>query len=416
MTKTIARAAAIVLALSIFQILTPARQETSSSNSVAVREFASPAGPSSLAPNLIADSRGRVFLSWVEKRGDKGHALRFSVLEKERWSEALTISEGENWFVNWADFPSMVALEDGTLAAHWLVKSGPGTYAYDVKVALSRDGGKTWSKPMTLHRDQTETEHGFVSMVPGAGNQVGAVWLDGRNFKSAGGHSHGPSPNEMTLRYTTVDASGKLSEEILLDGRVCECCQTGAAMTAEGAVVVYRDRSSNEVRDISVVRNVKGRWTKPRSLHEDGWRIEGCPVNGPAIDGDGRRVAVAWFTAVGDRPRANVAFSTDAGATFGGALQFDDGAPLGRVDVELLTDGAALVVWLERGAKGGIIKARRVASAGARAQSFVVADTSAARSSGFPRIARAGDDVIFAWTDASTPSRVRVARAAISKM
>jgi hypothetical protein len=220
----------------------------------------------------------------------------------------------------------------------------------------------------------------------------------------------------MTLRYTTVDARGKLFEEILLDGRVCECCQTGAAMTAEGAVVVYRDRSSNEVRDISVVRNVKGRWTEPRTLHEDGWRIEGCPVNGPAIDGDGRRVAVAWFTAAGDRPRANVAFSTDAGATFGRALQFDDGAPLGRVDIVMLPDGAALVVWLERGANGGMIKARRVDTGGALSQSFMVAGTSAARSSGFPRLVRAGDDVIFAWTDASTPSRVRVARAALSKM
>jgi hypothetical protein len=416
MTKTIARAAAIVLALSIFQILTPARQETSSSNSVAVREFASPAGPSSLAPNLIADSRGRVFLSWVEKRGDKVHALRFSVLESGQWSEARTISEGENWFVNWADFPSMIALADGTLGAHWLVKSGPGTYAYDVKVALSRDGGKTWSKPVTPHRDRTETEHGFVSMLPLAGNRVGGVWLDGRNFKSAGGHSHGPSPNEMTLIYTTVEVSGKLSEEILLDGRVCECCQTGAAMTADGAVVVYRDRSTNEVRDISVVRNVNGRWTEPRTLHEDGWRIEGCPVNGPAIDADGRRVAVGWFTAAGDRPRANVAFSADAGATFGRALQIDDGAPLGRVDVVILPDGAALVVWLERGANGGIIKARRVDTAGARSQSFMVAGASAARSSGFPRLARTGNDVIFAWTDASTPSRVRVARAALGEM
>jgi hypothetical protein len=37
----------------------------------------------------------------------------------------------------------MVALPDGSLAAHWLVKSGSGTYAYDVNISRSFDGGKT---------------------------------------------------------------------------------------------------------------------------------------------------------------------------------------------------------------------------------------------------------------------------------
>jgi len=41
-----------------------------------------------------------------------------------------------------------------------------------------------------------------------------------------------------------------------LDTRVCECCQTSVAMTAEGPVVVYGDCSEaeKEIRDISIVR------------------------------------------------------------------------------------------------------------------------------------------------------------------
>ena len=115
----------------------------------------SPAGVDSREPELSANSDGRIILSWVEKVGDKRYALRFASRDKDNWSKASTISEGENWFVNWADFPSVIALADGSLAAHWLVKSGSSTYAYDVNIARSKDGGKTWGKPLVPHTDKT---------------------------------------------------------------------------------------------------------------------------------------------------------------------------------------------------------------------------------------------------------------------
>jgi hypothetical protein len=374
-----------------------------------VRRIDSPAGPASAEPNLFTAPDGRVFLSWIEKEEGNRHALRFAVRDKTAWSEARTIAEGENWFVNWADFPSVFALADGVLAAHWLVKSGAGTYAYDVNLSLSTDGGASWSKPIIPHRDKTETEHGFVSMIA-AGKRVGAVWLDGRSFASgSGSHDHGPSKEEMALRYTTVSADGKLSEEILLDGRVCECCQTSAAPTSEGAVVVYRDRSEKEIRDIAIVRLVGGRWTEPKTVHSDGWHIPGCPVNGPSVAADGRRVVVAWFTAASDSPRVKIAFSEDAGESFSPPLQVDDGRPLGRVDVLMLADGSALVTWLEAAEKGAEVRARRIRPGGSRDKSITVAESNAARSSGFPQIARSGNEIIFAWTQAGAPSRVHTA-------
>ena len=173
--------------------------------------------------------------------------------------------------------------------------------------------------------------------------------------------------------------------------------------------MVYRDRSEKEVRDISVIRYDKGRWTEPKTIHADGWEINGCPVNGPSVAADGRKVAVAWFTAQGDKPRVNIAFSNDAGANFGPPVQVDDGNPMGRVQVIMLSDGAALVVWLERTAKGGEIRTRRVKADGMRDQSITVGDTSAARAAGFPRMARAGNEVVFAWTESGKPSTVRTA-------
>ncbi|HLF82579.1 MAG TPA: sialidase family protein [Blastocatellia bacterium] len=374
-----------------------------------VRSLDSPAAPGSGEPNLYAASDGRVFLTWIEPAESKGHRLRFAIRVGGKWSEPRTIAEGSDWFVNWADFPSLIALKDGALVAHWLVKAGPDGHAYDINISRSTDGGKTWTKPILSHRDGTRTEHGFVSMLPWSGGRAAAVWLDGRNFKEVSKDGHGSSPNEMTLRFTTIDSKGRLSEDALLDSRVCDCCQTSAALTSDGAIVVYRDRSEKEIRDISLVRFYKGRWTEPRALSVDDWEIHGCPVNGPSVSADGRRVAVAWFTAAKDAPRVKIIFSSDAGATFGQPIRVDEGTPVGRVDVLMLADGSALVSWLERTPKGGEVKVRRIRPDGSRDEAITVAASSAARASGFPQMALAGHEIIFAWTDPATPSRVRAA-------
>ena len=377
--------------------------------SAQVRELPSHAGPGSGQSSLAVDKDGRAYLSWIERLAKGRFALRFAVREGAGWSEPRTIAEGSNWFVNWADFPSLVTLPDGSLAAHWLVKSGPSAYAYDVHVARSFDGGKSWSKPVTPHRDGTKTEHGFVSMFPSADGQLAAVWLDGREMKegeehggakgSAGeDHGHG----QMTLRYATMRRDGqsfKIEDEARLDARVCECCQTSAAVTSEGPIVAYRDRSDAEIRDISIVRLREGRWTEPKTVYVDKWKIDSCPVNGPSIAADRRRVAVAWFTlADNDTPHIRLAFSADAGENFSQPIKVDDGDPMGRVSVLLLDDASALVLWLERTKTGAEIRARRVQADGTRDPSITVAASGAARSNGFPRMTRSRDRIIFSWT------------------
>src|SRR5215510_940856 len=375
-----------------------------------IQETDSPTASGSAEPNLYATGDGRVLLSWIEPAGENRHALRLAVRTGGKWSEPRTIAEGTNWFVNWADFPSLIALSDGSLVAHWLVKSGEGTYAYNVNIARSTDGGKTWSKPIVPHRDGTQTEHGFVSVLPWSRNGAGIVWLDGRKSTSKGhGHAEHTSANEMSLRFTTLGSDGRLSDDVLLDSRVCDCCQTSAAMTSEGAVVVYRDRSEKETRDISIVRFRNGQWTEPRPVGVDSWEINGCPVNGPSVAAEGKLVVVAWFTSAKDTPRVKAAFSNDAGATFAQPIEVDEGTPLGRVQVVILGDGSALVSWMERSPKGANIKARRIKQTGWRGESATIAESSSARSSGFPRMVRVGNEVVFAWTQSDKPSRVRTA-------
>lgn len=375
---------------------------------LAIDSIASPAAPGSAEPNLAIGPDGRAWLTWMEPAADSAMALRVAAREGDGWTTPRTIVEGRDFFLNWADFPSLVVLADGRLAAHWLERSGPGTYSYDVRIAQSSDSGRTWSRGLVVHRDGTESEHGFASLWDSAGH-VAAVWLDGRKYAGAEKADH-----EMMLVHTVVDSAGRRGAEIRLDERICDCCQTSVARTSRGPIVVYRDRSEDEVRDIYAVRLVDGAWTAPAAVHDDGWRIDFCPVNGPSVAADGDRVAVAWFTASKDTARVNVAFSSDAGASFGAPTRVDEGAPAGRVGVVLLPSGDALVSWIERTTRGAEVRARRVRIDGTTGAPITVGASSADRASGFPRIAVSANELLATWTVPGTPSTVRVARARLA--
>lgn len=364
-----------------------------------------PAPPGSALPQVGVSNRG-VLLSWVEQQGPVA-TLKFAERSAGKWSEPRVVASGSDWFVNWADVPSVVRLGNGTLVAHWLQKSGASTYAYDVRLSYSTDEGKIWATSFTPHHDGTQTEHGFATLFQ-AGDGLGLVWLDGR---ATGGGGHAAHGGAMSVRYGTFDRAWKQTRDEAVDLRVCDCCPTAAALTSDGPIVVYRDRSDTEVRDISIARLEQGKWVAGASVNRDGWQIQACPVNGPAVSARGRQVAVAWFTGVGDKPQAYAAFSDDAGRTFGAPIRLDDQASLGRVDIELLPDGSAAVAYIEFADQRAQLKVRRVARDGSRSNPVSIAGSSNNRASGYPRMALDGDELLFAWTDREGTSHVRTATA-----
>ena len=379
-----------------FIILLPLAGCTSikESKTASIHFLNSPTKNSSGEPHLFTDESGTVHLSWIEKTEKKG-AFKFSTLTDNQWSEPILIDSGSNWFVNWADYP-MMASSGNNVVAHYLEKSGEGTYAYDVKLTTSLDKGKTWKSASILHDDGKQAEHGFVSLVPYGDNFL-VTWLDGRNTVMEGmeGMDHEGHHGAMSLRAAIIDPDGNKLNEWELDDKTCDCCQTTAVITDNGPIVIYRDRSDEEIRDMSIVRLVNGEWTKPLSIFQDNWKIAGCPVNGPRSSSIGNTLATAWFSAPDGNAMVNVVFSTDGGVSFGKPLRIDDGNSIGRVDIVMLDKETAMVSWME----GSEIKAIKVKQNGNKESAMTIASSSEGRSSGFPQMTKSGDNLIFAWTD-----------------
>jgi hypothetical protein len=363
-----------------------------------------PAASGSSAPRL-ARFGDRVVLSWIERDAGGVPSLRFAPRERHSWGAPMTAIRDARLASDTADVPSVVPLGGGRLAAHWTVKRDGSAHARDLMVAVSSDGGLSWSEPARPHHDDTDTEHGMATLVPaGADGAFGLCWLDGRagSLSEYGGGG-------TSLYWADWSADG-FGPELLLDARVCDCCKTSAALALSGPIVAYRDRSATEERDVAVVRRDDAAWSAPQPVHGDGWSLSACPTNGPSIAVRGDRTTVAWFTGAKAAPSVWAAVSANGGKTLGAPLRIDGGAPVGRVEATMLDDASAAIVWLERKGGNAEVRVRRVTPEGGLAPPVTIATTSPARASGYPSITtQDGRDVLVAWTETGPPSRVRAA-------
>jgi hypothetical protein len=355
-------------------------------------------------PRVVSTQDNGLLVSWFEKTDSLNWALKWSEFSDEKWSSAKIITAGENYFVNWADFPSIYHFRGDTISAHWLQKTGQGSYDYDIKVVASYDRGNSWTEPETPHRDGVKGEHGFVSFFQNLNDQLGLVWLDARNMGE--GHN-GNGYGSMNLYRTTFASNGGLNWEMQMDDMVCECCPTSTTKTASSLLIAYRNRSINEIRDINIIRYSNGIWYEPYAVNNDGWEIAGCPVNGPMLASFGNETAVAWYTSPNSTPSVNVAFSNDEGASFEAPIRVDVSQPIGRVDLVWINDKEVMVSWIETSDMTTNILSRIVSKNGEMLEPRIISEIEPGRVSGYPQMEIVDDQLFFAWTESGNGGGIK---------
>lgn len=369
-------------------------------------------GKGARIPRLISLPNDEVLMSWVEPL-DNGHVLKFAQYKQGKWLPVGEVARGDNWFINWADFPSVVPITHDFWLSHRLVKQPGGkAYDYDVVLSLSNDAGLTWRDIGSPHRDGSAAEHGFAAIFP-EGDAAGVIWLDGREYFDKKDAAKYPNKSgNFSLRYTRVHSDGKMEAEQVIDNNTCTCCWPSVAATPLGAIATWRGRTNAEIRDnnISLLRD--GKWTATASLGAEGWKIDGCPVNGPAVAARRLQVVAAWFSAEGDRPRIRAAFSKDGGKSFSQPVEIDNASPLGRIGLIWKDDKTAVISWVtaadSTGKQAGLVL-RTISTSGEMSQIKRIAKISTGRDTGVPQMAATEQGIMLAWTNAESTHGIKTA-------
>ena len=363
------------------------------SKDVVVKEIRFLHENSNAQPSLVS-GEGSLSLSWISSNEGNKSTLNFSQLKEGKWTNTQTMATGSNWFVNWADFPAH-AINENLILSSYLKKSDSGTYTYDVILSLQKLSGEKVKEDFLLNTDGVKAEHGFVSIIPNHNQGFFITWLDGRNTvdKDLDGY-HKP----MTIRFAEITNKGDIIDESELDSATCDCCQTSIAITNKGPVVVYRDRSDKEVRDIYIARKINGIWEVPTPIHNDGWEINGCPVNGPKVASNSNNLAVSWFTVSNEKPTVNLSFSKSNGASFGTPIKINDDDAIGRVDVAFLNPQEVLVSYIEGDDVGTYLRIKKVSIDGKVSAPITISKIDGGRNSGVPQLEILDNEAFIVWT------------------
>jgi hypothetical protein len=373
-----------------------------------------PAGEGARYPNLASDlSNESILVSWLNQT-DTISTLMWSKYDQNGWSSPVVIAKGDSFFVNWADFPSIVNWEGSPLAAHWLNRVPGGTYAYHINMSMA-DSENRWSVTFKPHDDMSPTEHGFASFLALDSSRVFGLWLDGQNMASM---AHGQMNSKdvtsdgadlskaMTLRSTIIHRDGTKSEELEVDAAVCECCQTSITRSGNKIIAVYRNRDESETREIykAIYDLDSDTWSEPTQLSNDGWVISGCPVNGPQIEAHEETVIATWFNAANNEPKTYAAVSMDGGRNFSEPFLLSEVNTSGRVDVSFNASGDALLTWISMGDSYSVMGT--IWQNGTFGTPFSIGEIKGTRASGFPRSASIGDEFLIMWTQPDSLYRI----------
>ena len=123
-------------------------------------------GPQTVASNLPSPGRFRLKNADPEFGTTPGRGFRSNSFP------TATIAPDGTIYVAWADFPAGSCVNDGT--------SRPPCSNADVRLAVSRDGGLTWSAPVKVSDETNATDQFFPWIGTHADGRLSLIWQDKR--------------------------------------------------------------------------------------------------------------------------------------------------------------------------------------------------------------------------------------------
>lgn len=211
----------------------------------------------------------------------------------------------------------------------------------DLYLAVSTDGGKTFSKPAQINDVSKKAPEALHWLAASPNGDVFVAWLDLRNRDKG-----------QDLGWVKITDQGKkIGKNQLLPGPLCECCAPGLAADGKGnPLVVYREGGkANRSIFLGMSTNGGTSFSKVNRLNQEGTKIDACPMDAPAVavSRDGTRIAAAWMDFRAGGNLRHVQWTVASGGKFGPEVSPSDDPKGGQGHPSLTIDkdGTAWCAW-----------------------------------------------------------------------
>jgi hypothetical protein len=254
-------------------------------------------------PLFTQTPKGEVLLSWIEKdeQGVASFCFSTSTDKGKTFSDKKVIYAGKGVGSSRLFRAKLLPKKDGSLVAVFSNRTvTPPAQAQQGKpqgrggasqlvYTVSKDGGNTWTNLLPVDTDASAGMRGFYDAIVLANDEVAVAYL--KDVKGSTKHE------ERDLRLA-ITKNGVFQTEKLLDAVVCDCCNINLLVDGNGKLnVIYRD-NNDDIRDMSKMASSDNgeTFSKPENVHNDGWKIAGCPHSGAISSANGNSALMAWYS------------------------------------------------------------------------------------------------------------------------
>jgi hypothetical protein len=283
-----------------------------------------------------------------------------------------------------------------------------------VRLARSRDGGRTFAAPATLQPAGAAGDRGWQALAVDMDGAAHAIWLDHREMAAAEGAQHkGEHDGVAMAQKSALYYRGQGPERELFKG-VCYCCKTAVAVGPKGEIAAaWRHVFAGNFRDMAfTISRDGGRSFSPLvRVSEDGWSIAGCPDDGPSIAIDSSSmVHLAWPTVLNGNEGAILYATSRDGKSFSRPVRVPTlGAPKpSHPFIVIDKRGRAVVAWdeLRNGLRTAALRRSIVPQSATFGEAELLDDQEPAT---YPVAAVTSNGIVVAWTSgAPQSSRIKV--------